>query len=307
MSGADLHVHTLEGSSEGDPATEVVKAAQERRLEAIAITDHSSVAGIEAAKKAALETKVSVIPGVELDAILYGRRCHVLCLFCPYEQTEFRETLVEKFEKPRNERVLGMVDRLTGRALISEDEGERLKDELRATAGSISTESLVHMSIQLFSGADNPFGERVRTLMQSEDTYDAWSKLMRTYFHPLAPDELNCHVGYEQSRHVSMEEAVRFATDFGGVAGLAHAGSDFEPRQIERAVRASRYAGARIIGVKHPKHTPEQTSKLAEIAFELGMISVGASDYHGRRSMHPIGMHTVRMETVERIRALSNH
>ncbi len=77
---ADLHIHTVLS-----PCTElsmgprdIVEAAVDRQLDIIAITDHNSAENVDAVMKAAKDTQLTVIPGMEV----YTREeAHVLCLF----------------------------------------------------------------------------------------------------------------------------------------------------------------------------------------------------------------------------------
>ncbi len=77
---ADLHVHTTYSHQtiffyDGvDPPEEMVRAAKRRGLEAVAITDHDSCAGIERAREEGRRIGVVVIPGCEVSS----RQGHIL-------------------------------------------------------------------------------------------------------------------------------------------------------------------------------------------------------------------------------------
>ncbi|MEO2088974.1 MAG: PHP domain-containing protein, partial [Gemmataceae bacterium] len=75
---ADLHLHTTASDGEFTPS-QVVAFARRARLDAIAVTDHDTFAGVNAAIEAA--DGVRVIPGVELTADWHGREVHVLGYF----------------------------------------------------------------------------------------------------------------------------------------------------------------------------------------------------------------------------------
>lgn len=71
---ADLHLHTTESDGTWTPA-ELVREARKAGLAAVAVTDHDTTEGIEAAQKAAPED-LQVIPGIELGASSpRGTRC----------------------------------------------------------------------------------------------------------------------------------------------------------------------------------------------------------------------------------------
>lgn len=73
----NLHIHTI--ASDGVLSGEdVVKLAEEYELEYIAITDHDSISQIDNAKKYIKNTKIKLIPGVELTADFGDGQCHIL-------------------------------------------------------------------------------------------------------------------------------------------------------------------------------------------------------------------------------------
>ncbi len=77
---ADLHIHTPESKCYSDTLTtpeQVVGAALAAGLEAIAITDHNTVRGLDRVRELGQERGLAVFPGVELSA----RGGHVLALF----------------------------------------------------------------------------------------------------------------------------------------------------------------------------------------------------------------------------------
>ena len=62
---ADLHTHST--ASDGDyTPSELVAEARRLGLEAIAVTDHDSIAGVDEAKEAGRQAGLTVIPGVEV-------------------------------------------------------------------------------------------------------------------------------------------------------------------------------------------------------------------------------------------------
>lgn len=76
----DLHVHTPESSCYSDGEvnpSDIIQAALDAKLDAIAITDHNSINGIKNLKEAAKDTKLVIIPGVEVTT----RHGHFIALF----------------------------------------------------------------------------------------------------------------------------------------------------------------------------------------------------------------------------------
>ncbi len=72
---------------------DLVRVAIEKRLAAISITDHDTVAGIGVALEAAKGSDLELIPGVELSAVLDGREVHLLGYFINPDASALQETL----------------------------------------------------------------------------------------------------------------------------------------------------------------------------------------------------------------------
>ena len=77
---ADLHLHTTESDGTWTPEQLVGQACQ-IGLGAIAITDHDTTAGIEAAQRNAPQ-QLQVIPGIELSCVAEdGEEVHIVGLW----------------------------------------------------------------------------------------------------------------------------------------------------------------------------------------------------------------------------------
>jgi len=80
----DLHVHTSASEDYTDKkatSEEIVTAAINAELSAIAITDHQTGDGIDSVKKASEKVSLTVFPGVELLVTGGEHGIHVVCLF----------------------------------------------------------------------------------------------------------------------------------------------------------------------------------------------------------------------------------
>ena len=91
---ADLHVHTVLS-----PCAEVemippliVQKALEKNIDLIAITDHNASANVRAVQKAAQETNLTVLPGMEVQS---REDVHLLTIFETIEELETWQTEVD--------------------------------------------------------------------------------------------------------------------------------------------------------------------------------------------------------------------
>ncbi len=116
MKYVDLHVHTNVSDGTLTPA-EVVNLAVQKKLAAIAITDHDTIYGIKEAKQAAAAIQkrngydLELIPGVEISAEYKKKDIHILGLFVNEEDTQLQNVLSNAL-KERDARNQKMVDNL---------------------------------------------------------------------------------------------------------------------------------------------------------------------------------------------------
>ena len=82
-----MHVHTVLSPCAGVEMIPplIVSEALDHGIDIIAITDHNSVANIESVQKAAQNTPLTVIPGMEVQT---AEDVHVVCLFPNLEQAK---------------------------------------------------------------------------------------------------------------------------------------------------------------------------------------------------------------------------
>ena len=106
----DLHVHSTESDGTFTPE-ELVTEALHAGLCAFALTDHDTIGGIAAAKAAARETGLTVIPGIELSCYNDDHEVHMVGLVIDETNAAFKESL-KSVQDSREERNKKMIDRL---------------------------------------------------------------------------------------------------------------------------------------------------------------------------------------------------
>jgi 3',5'-nucleoside bisphosphate phosphatase len=109
-SPVDLHLHSTASDGMLDPAALVAHAAG-CGVRLMALTDHDTVAGCNAAAAAARELGIAFVAGVELSATWRGRVIHVLGLAIDPEAPALAGGL-ESLQAIRDARALKMADQL---------------------------------------------------------------------------------------------------------------------------------------------------------------------------------------------------
>lgn len=136
---AELHVHTVLS-----PCAEVemippliVHEALERGIQLLAITDHNASANVAAVRRAARDSGVTVLPGMELQT---REEVHLLCLFDTIEQIEAWQTTVDG-RLPHLENNIDVF----GEQFVVDETGEfvRREERLLLTSADLSLDEAV--------------------------------------------------------------------------------------------------------------------------------------------------------------------
>jgi predicted metal-dependent phosphoesterase TrpH len=254
---ADLHVHS--NASDGtDAPAEVMRRAALAGLDAVALTDHDTVAGHPPARQARPDA-LTLVPGMELSARLDGYSLHLLAyLFDPGQPDLAEQT--RRIRADRELRARAMVHALT-------DLGVAISwDQVAAIAGT-GVVGRPHIArAMVASGAVAEPGEAF-----SRDWIGAGG---RAYVERYALDPVR---------------AIRLVRAAGGVTVLAHprAGRDWVVSDAQIAALAA--AGLNGVEVFHPDQPQSQRASLLGLSRDLGLVATGGSDDHGRLTGHRIG------------------
>lgn len=133
---AELHIHTLLS-----PCAEVemippliVQEALERGINLIGITDHNASANAAAVMQAAQGTRMTVLPGMELQT---QEEVHLLCLFDRLEQLEAWQEQVDRLLPPIENN-----PEFFGEQFVVDETGEFIRREKRLllTSAALSIE-----------------------------------------------------------------------------------------------------------------------------------------------------------------------
>ena len=266
---ADLHVHS--NASDGtDPPAEVMRRAALAGLDAVALTDHDTVAG-HAQARAARPEILTLVPGMELSCRLDGHSLHLLAyLFDPGEPELATQT--RRIRDDRELRARAMVRLLA-------DLGVAITwDQVAAIAGP-GVVGRPHIARALVaSGAVAEPGQAF--------TLDWIGEGGRAYVGRYALDPVR---------------AIALVRAAGGVSVLAHprAGRDWAVSDEQIAGLAA--AGLAGVEVFHPDQPESQRAGLLGLVRELGLVATGGSDDHGQLTGHRIGGETTAADAYDRL------
>ena len=247
----DLHVHSAV-SDGSDPPEVIPELAKAAGCSAVALTDHDTLAGLEAARRRAAEVGIELVGGCEVSCAFSGTSTHVLVYFIDREEGAFHEELARfREDRVRRNRQLAQLLASLGIAITYEE----------AVAAASSEDSLgrPHFAgLLVAKGAAESI----------PDAFDRWLAQGRPAFVPKA--------------RVHPAEIARVARAGGGVCVLAHPLTlELPADELDRAVGELAGAGFSGIEAHYASYRPEQRRALAKLAARHDLVATGGSDYHG--------------------------
>ena len=267
MKYADLHVHTYYSDSTFSPA-EVMSAAEQKALSAIAICDHDTTDGIEPCIKIGDEKGIEIISGIELTVEKPDAEIHILGYLIDWKLGWLQEKL-KAIQEGRIDRIYKMLEKL-------EREGVKIEaSDVFSIAGMGSVGRLHLARAILASGAAKSFRE----------VFEKYLGFGRPCYVP--------NINFEP------KEAIEMVIKAGGVPVIAHPGI---MRKDEYIKELAGY-GLKGIEVYHTDHNNSTTRHYEELAKELGLLMTGGSDCHGAgKGRVLIGTVRVPYDVVEKLK-----
>lgn len=249
MKLCDLHTHSCYSDGTWTPA-QLVAEAERIGLSAIALCDHNTVSGLPEFLRAAKNTKIHAIPGVELSTQYADVELHVLGLFIPQDQYGAVTALMEKFLRDKEESNRSLVASL-GQAGIKLD-----YDKIRASASGYVNRAVIAAEMT-----------KLGYTQSIQQAFRQWLSEGKDYYVP--------------PRRLDPMDAIRFLKSIGAVAVLAHPFLNLDEPALREFLPKAVAAGLDGMETIYSKYTPEQTQSAKAIAAEFGLLESGGSDFHG--------------------------
>jgi predicted metal-dependent phosphoesterase TrpH len=265
----DLHTHS--SCSDGtDTPSELIANAASAKLDVIAITDHDTTAGWDAAASAGERHGVRVVPGAEISCRFGGRggiQVHLLAYGFDRGAPEFAA-----------ERAQLRDDR--------EHRAELITERCRELGAPITWEQVQRIARGAAIGRPHVASALVEAgVVPSVDA--AFSSLWladggRAYVEKYALDPVH---------------AIRLVRDAGGKTVFAHPAAAKRGRIVTEAqIAMLADAGLHGLEADHPDHDEPTRERMRALARDLNLVATGSSDYHGTRKTVVLGQCTTDPE-----------
>ncbi len=246
----DLHTHS--NCSDGSESPEaVVELAAAAGCSALALTDHDTLSGLEAAKRRADALGIEFVPGCEVSCATANGTEHVLCYFVGPGSGPL-VLLLERLRAEREHRNLEMVERLRGLGL------PLTLEEVLAEAGGTGIGRPHFAAVLVRNGAAS-------SIQEAFDRYLAKGR-----------------PGYIPKATVDISEVIERSRSCGALAVLAHPLSlGLEPSALEHELVRLRKLGLAGIECYYGAYEPPTRARLVQLARRHDLVATGGSDFHG--------------------------
>ncbi|TWE09372.1 PHP domain-containing protein [Rudaeicoccus suwonensis] len=266
----DLHTHSTCSDGTQSPA-DVVRSAAAAGLDVVALTDHDSTRGWSDASDAALETGVSLVPGIEVSCATDGISVHLL----GYLVDPGDAALLAELEHARSSR---------------RTRAQRIVDKLAPDTG------LTWDMVQQQFGPETTIGRpHIADALIAHGVVASREEAFASYLH----NSSKYHVSHYAPDPVTATALVRAA---GGVPVMAHPFAAKRGRTVaDDVIERMTQAGLAGLEVHHRDHDAAAVDKGTALAADLGLLVTGSSDYHGAGKPNRLGENTTTPEVLEQI------
>lgn len=250
MGFVDLHVHSTASDGTLSP-TQLVDCAVSKKLDAIALTDHDTIDGLDEAICAAKGTSLELIPGIEMSCVYEGTEIHILGLYINHSNRE-------------------LADSLSGILLIRHERNHRMLEQFREDGFLLSQKDLT---------AGNPDTVVTRAHFARALTEKGYTKNHKQAFEQyLQYGGRYCH----RREVTTAEQVMSILLTAGAFPVIAH------PilyrmgyQQTEDMILHLKHMGLKGIEVYHSSNNQYESGKLREMARHHHLLPTGGSDFHG--------------------------
>ncbi len=259
----DLHTHSSRSDGTDRPAG-LVARARAAGLDVVALTDHDTVSGWSEAQAAADAGGPRLVRGLEISCRFRSAGVHLL----GYEPDPTNEPLRAELQRVvagRNGRLPATIARLQRLGVdISVDDVRAVATDAAATGRPHVADALVALGV----------------VSDREAAFDRY----------LAPGR----PAYVDRYAADLVAMIGLVSAAGGVSVVAHPwGRGSRGALTPEAFEQLRGAGLVGVEVDHNDHDSSDRVALRAVAADLGLVTTGASDYHGTGKVgHPLGCNT---------------
>ena len=249
MEYCDLHTHSTISDGTISPS-QIVAEGLRRKLRAVALTDHNTVAGLPEFLKAAEGTGLKGIPGVEISTGYNNQEVHIVGLFLRQEHYGELERFLDviNWRKEESNRNLVAALREAGYELSYEEIRERHQGNVNR---AVIAAELIEKGY----------------LTDRKEAFGGLLSAKKGLYHP--PERIPAF------------EAIRFLRSIHAVPVLAHPYLSLTEEELLAFLPEAKRNGLAAMETRYSTFTPQLTEAARSLASEFGLMESGGSDFHG--------------------------
>lgn len=264
----DLHVHT--NASDGSESIDaVIEKAMKISLKYIAITDHNTVAGLKSYDKEFNDSRISIIPGVELTCG-YFPEIHILGYYIDVNNPMLLN-LLKSYDEARLYRSMNFLRNLR------KDYPQIRIGDIKKAYSNYSTDSVIRYMLD------------IGIVLDKEEAIERFfSEGSKYYVEPII---------------IEPQEGIEVIKACGGISSIAHLCRIKPIHSLDEFVYKMKLLGIDAIEVYHSEYTPLQVEEYKKLAQKYDLLLTGGSDYHGNKKSFQLGsQYAIPEEIVERMK-----
>jgi predicted metal-dependent phosphoesterase TrpH len=247
----DLHLHTTASDGVMRPS-EIVRYSKLKGLQAIAITDHDTIEGLEEGLSEGDKIDFEVIPGIEISAEHSPGSMHLLGFFLDINHLLLKERLgyLQKARAERNPKIVQKLNQLGIKITYEE--------VLKASGGG---------------QVGRPHFAQV---LLEKNYVKSYQEAFERFLKKGAP-------AYVDKFRFTPKEAIHFIKKARGIAVLAHPNTLHTNgySELENLILRLAQEGLKGIEVYYPEHSHLEVAQYKTLAERHGLLITGGTDYHG--------------------------
>lgn len=246
----DLHTHSTYSDGTLSPR-ELISAAAQRGLQALALTDHDTMAGIGEAVEQGKLCDVAILPGLEISAHHQTLSIHILGYGVNRNAVLLKKTL-QNIQDARHTRNMKIFERLSRFAPSLSYEQLPQKEY-----GQIGRPHIAKLLVD-------------QGIVRSEN--EAFARFLKKNA-----------AAYVQREILPVEIAIETIVQAGGLAIMAHPGSlAVSQGVLATLIKQFHDKGLSGVEVYHPLHSEKNILFLEKVCHNQMLLMTGGSDFHGR-------------------------
>lgn len=250
MKVCDLHTHSIYSDGTYSPS-EIIDAAINTRLSAVALCDHNTIDGLPEFLAAAKNKSIQAIAGAEFSVDYNGTELHLLGLFIPENQFVCVSDLMNDVIERKKQSNLDLITSLN-HAGYAVDYG--------------------------YIKSSTPNGKFNRAHIAAELTRKGYTESIKHAFDTLLCPEAGHYV---EPKRLLFWEMIDFIKSIGAVPVLAHPFLNLKEKEIETLLPLAKEKGLAGMECCYSLYDEQTTAMAFHLAEKYKLACSGGSDFHG--------------------------